>query len=230
MSAGVNIVVDPLKWPLKGLTNPPFHLKRLRLVAASASEQLWRYCEPRDLAQIVVYSRKEGPLCNFARDSKGRVRVGLKAEPNDAALGVASLVRTGAAANQPAKSGSRLNDYSKMAFQFAHEFCHVIAVHSREGQRHDNRHPNHWLEESLCETASLFALRKMAVEWPQHPEYGRWTTGEGKPYAPSLQTDAQNRIDSALLQVAFEEDFQAWFDRREPFLRDPPSLSKRTNE
>lgn len=207
MSAGVNIVVDPQKWPLKGLTNPPFHMKRLRLVAASSSEQLWRYCEPRDLAQIVVYSRKEGPLCDFNRDSKGRIRIGLNAYPDP---------------DIPAASGSSLNDYSKMAFQLAHEFCHVIAVHSREGQRHDNRHPNHWLEESLCETASLFALRKMAVEWPQHPEYAHWTTGEGKPYAPSLQTYAQNRIDSALLRVAFEEDFQAWFERREPFLRDHP--------
>jgi hypothetical protein len=195
MSAEPNIVVEPLGWPMDGLKNPPWHVNRVRLVASSSASSLWRFCEPRNLAPIVVYPRKEGPLCDFKHDSRGRARVGLNVKPNR---------------------------YDQLAFQFAHEFCHVMAIHSRVGQRHDVRHSNHWLEESLCETASLFALRKMTSEWEQHSEFSTWETGDGKPYSPSHQVYAQKRIDSALLRLPSEQGFQPWFEGRHQFLRDHP--------
>lgn len=198
MRAEPNIVVEPLGWPMDGLKNPPWHVNRVRLVAASSASSLWRYCEPRELASIVVYPRKEGPLCDFKHDSRGRIRVGLNVKPNR---------------------------YDQLAFQFAHEFCHVMAIHSRAGQRHDARHSNHWLEESLCETASLFALRKMTNEWVQHTEFSTWETGDGKPYPPSHQAYAQTRIDSAILRLPSEQDFQPWFEGRQQFLRDHPIVT-----
>jgi len=112
--------------------------------------------------------------------------------------------------------------YDKMAFQFAHEFCHVIAIHSRKGQLHDAIHCNHWLEESLCETASLFALRKMTIDWEKHSEFSTWENGDGKLYSPSHRVYAQKRIDSALLRLPIEQDFQVWFEKRHQFLRSHP--------
>lgn len=195
MSAELNIVVEPLGWPMEGLRNPPWHVNRVRLVAASSARSLWRFCEPRNLAPIVVYPRKEGPLCEFKHDSRGRARVGLNVKPNR---------------------------YDQLAFQFAHEFCHVMAIHSRVGQRHDVSHSNHWLEESLCETASLFALRKMTNEWEQHSDFSTWKTGDGRPYSSSHQVYAQKRIDSALARLPSEQDFDPWFKEKEQFMRDHP--------
>ncbi|MDA7523488.1 hypothetical protein N8548_02010, partial [bacterium] len=49
--------------------------------------------------------------------------------------------------------------YSQCIYQFAHELAHVRA----DFQPID--HENKWLEETLCETASLFVLRKLSKEW-----------------------------------------------------------------
>ena len=58
--------------------------------------------------------------------------------------------------------------WSQYAYQFAHEFLHLIC-----GSR--TRDPgNLWFEETLGETASLFALRAMARSWKTRPPYPHW--------------------------------------------------------
>ncbi|HAE19338.1 MAG TPA: hypothetical protein DCG41_08995, partial [Verrucomicrobiales bacterium] len=49
--------------------------------------------------------------------------------------------------------------YSQCIYQFAHELAHVRADFQPIS------HQNKWLEETLCETASLFVLRKLSKEW-----------------------------------------------------------------
>lgn len=49
--------------------------------------------------------------------------------------------------------------YAQMIYQFSHELAHIRA----DFQPID--HENKWLEETLCETASLFALRQLAIRW-----------------------------------------------------------------
>lgn len=58
--------------------------------------------------------------------------------------------------------------WSQYAYQFAHEFCHILC-----GLDEDT-HKNKWFEETLCETASLFALRAMAEAWADDPPYPHW--------------------------------------------------------
>lgn len=58
--------------------------------------------------------------------------------------------------------------WSQFAYQFAHEFCHVLCGFREQGRS------NLWFEETLCETASLFALRGMAREWKESPPYPNW--------------------------------------------------------
>lgn len=48
-------------------------------------------------------------------------------------------------------------------YEFAHELCHVLSNYD-SGPADVIRH-NQWFEESLCETASLFALKTLAVRW-----------------------------------------------------------------
>lgn len=49
--------------------------------------------------------------------------------------------------------------YSQIIYQFAHELAHIRADFQPV------KHENKWLEETLCETASLFALRQLAIRW-----------------------------------------------------------------
>ena len=195
MNDELSVVIDPMGWPMRGLINPQWHLNRMKLVARSAGSLLWKHCEVRPLPQIVVYPRKDWPHCDFELDSKGRIRIGLH---------------------------TSLNSYAQQAYQFAHEFCHTIANHSREGQRHDARHANHWLEESFCEAASLFALRRMTEEWQAHKEFAAWTTADKKPYAPSLLAYAQDQINKANALLPLDQDFRTWFESQEQFMRGHP--------
>lgn len=55
--------------------------------------------------------------------------------------------------------------YAQLIYQFAHELAHIRA----DFQPAD--HENKWLEETLCETASLFALRSLAVRWEHQPPF-----------------------------------------------------------
>jgi len=58
--------------------------------------------------------------------------------------------------------------WSQYAYQFAHEFCHLLCGFDDEAKA------NLWFEETLCETASLFALRKMARSWNVDPPFRNW--------------------------------------------------------
>jgi hypothetical protein len=57
-------------------------------------------------------------------------------------------------------------DWCKYAYQFSHEFCHVLSdYNSLKGN------PNNWFHESICELASVFTLRCMAETWTTNPPY-----------------------------------------------------------
>jgi len=58
--------------------------------------------------------------------------------------------------------------WAQFSYQVAHEFCHVLCGF-REGPN-----PNKWFEETLCETASLYAMRAMAHSWVKSPPYPNW--------------------------------------------------------
>lgn len=63
--------------------------------------------------------------------------------------------------------------WCQYAYQFAHEFCHILCGFD------DDWKGNLWFEESLCETASLFVLRRMAQTWAKSPPFESWRS-----YAP----------------------------------------------
>ena len=73
--------------------------------------------------------------------------------------------------------------WAQLAFQFAHEFCHIACNYR------DVKNQQLWFEETLCECASLFALRSMATEWQTNPPYSNW-----KGYSTSLASYAEDRL------------------------------------
>lgn len=77
-------------------------------------------------------------------------------------------------------------DWSKYAYQFSHEYCHHVI---------DNDFPVEfdqfgWFEESICELASIQALKFMSTEWSKgNAPYENWIS-----YSSSLNEYAEELI------------------------------------
>jgi hypothetical protein len=155
----------------------------------STALTVWRYCQRTQLAGIDVYHRTDHPQTDLKRTPNGRVAIGLAVQDTH---------------------------WAQYSFQFAHEFCHALANFSNRPERLV-RYPsraNFWLEESLCETASLFALRAMSRTWQTAPPYPAW-----KSYAPWLNSYAQQRMALPEHRLPKGIPFADWFNEHQPALR-----------
>jgi len=101
--------------------------------------------------------------------------------------------------------------WAQFAFQFAHELCHI------QCRYRDVRHPNLWFEESLCETASLFTLRRMSESWKTKPPYPNW-----KSFGSKLSAYADKRMDDARLPE--NGSLAEWYNSHEMELRGDGTL------
>jgi len=104
--------------------------------------------------------------------------------------------------------------WCQYAFQFAHEFCHILC-HYRKGGKE-----NKWFEESICETASLFALRGMARSWRSDPPYPNW-----RDYSSALHKYAQDRLDRHKLPAGLT--LAAWYRQNAESLREEPCIREK---
>ena len=169
----------------------------IRAVVLSAANELWQNCPGEHLKPIRVYRRIDYPQTDFIHDWRGRVRIGLNCEDNR---------------------------WAQMAFQFGHEFCHALAQHSSVALRgwHPPRHANLWFEECLCETSSLFVLRRLAITWQQNAPYEVW-----RAYAPAMAKYADDRVALPEHQLPADTAFPAWFRQNEPALRESAVLREK---
>ncbi len=102
--------------------------------------------------------------------------------------------------------------WAQFAYQFAHEFFHELSnagyicfVGARD--------PHRWLEESIAEVASLFALRRMAALWRDSPPYPNWRS-----YSAHLDAYADALLNAPNRQLASGVSFVQWFHERLPQL------------
>ena len=169
----------------------------VRTVFRSAAGEIWKHCPNTRVDSILVYHRNDHPQTDWERNARGEIVIGIEA------------------------GGRRC---AQMVFQFAHEFCHVLAGHSNDWRRawRGEGKPNHWLEESLCETASLFTLRAMARSWQNKAPFREW-----KYYAPEFADYAQERMRDPRQRLPSNTTFAAWFHRNEPAMRRNPNLREK---
>jgi hypothetical protein len=163
-------------------------------VLHSAAFEIWRHCRHTQLDGIDVYYRPDHPQTDFKREASGRIGIGLSA---------------------------RETHWAQYAFQFAHEFCHALVNYSNNRQQLV-RYPyqaNLWLEESLCETASLFALRAMSRSWQGVPPYPAWRS-----YALWLNDYVERRIALPEHHLPSGMSFSVWFRQNQPALRENADL------
>ena len=132
---------------------------------------------------------------------------------NELARGVATAIAVGLAAQD-----TRWTQYS---FQFAHEFCHALANFSNNSRpsKSSPSRANYWLEESLCETASLFTLRAMSRSWQNNSPVPAW-----RDYAAWFNDYAAQRIAAPEHQLPAGIEFAAWFREHEPTMREKDEI------
>ena len=98
--------------------------------------------------------------------------------------------------------------WNQIAYQFSHEFTHILINHGQPGAG-----PNHWINEAFCEAASYQALKQMAKDWASHPPYPNW-----KGYAKHHSSYADKYLGEGKAKPEGME-FIAWFEKNEKALR-----------
>jgi len=104
--------------------------------------------------------------------------------------------------------------WCQFAYQFAHELGHILANYSAKTPQ-----ANKWFEEMLCELASLFAMRKMAITWKTAPPYPHWKSYSSaiQKYVDDLTTPKANRLPDGTTLAA-------WYKANAAELRKNPCL------
>lgn len=100
--------------------------------------------------------------------------------------------------------------WARIVYQFAHEFCHVIA---------DPRtlwwDRFLWIEEAICETASLYALGCVTKAWAAAPPYPNW-----RDYAEQHRAYLVERLRQPAHCLPPGTGFQQWLAERLPLLQE----------
>jgi hypothetical protein len=173
----------------------------IRAVLLSAARSIWQHCPNTEWREpgFFIYHTSDAPVTAYQHRADGRVAIGL--------------TTTG-------------YHWSQFAFQFAHEFCHALAGHTNDFTRlwTRGRKANMWLEESFCETASLFAMRAMGERWKTAPPYPNW-----KSYAEALTNYARDRSRAALASLPAGLPFVDWFHKNEASMREKATLREKNN-
>ena len=105
---------------------------------------------------------------------------------------------------------ARNRKWCQFAYQFSHEFCHVLC-----GYEDLKENPNNWFHEAICELASVFTLRRMAERWPTRPPYCNWTD-----YTRALRDYWQELLSQPAVQLPEEIPLHSWLSDHEPALRE----------
>ena len=98
--------------------------------------------------------------------------------------------------------------WAQIAYQFSHEFTHILVNEGQPGAG-----PNHWINEAFCEAVSYQALKQMAKDWASHPPYPNW-----KGYARHHSSYADKYLGKDKVKPEGME-FKVWFKKNEEALR-----------
>ena len=145
----------------------------------SVARELWMYFPGRSLNTILVAPTERHPVAGYAKGPEGEYFVYLSAKGRH---------------------------WSQYAYQFAHEFAHILSNYERNGRVSLRR--NQWFDESLCETASLFTLRRLGASWLKgdRAPYPHWQA-----YGTAFQTYVQDLLAQPHRALPPRKAFAEWY-------------------
>jgi hypothetical protein len=122
--------------------------ERIESVLYSVADELMSRLPKKLGVPIIVTHTDSNPVAFYERGEKGEYRVALHA---------------------------RGENWHLYTYEFAHELCHILSNYEENARPGSSRY-NQWFEETLCESASLYTLKNLAVTWenfPPLPDWGR---------------------------------------------------------
>jgi len=161
----------------------------------AVARELWVYFPDRKLKPITVAPTERHPFVRYAKGASGEYVIYLSAKGRH---------------------------WSQYAYQFAHEFAHVLSNYDRNSHRLVQR--NQWFDESLCETASLFALRRLSATWLKGEAipFAHWRS-----YGAALQDYVGELLSQPHRALAARASFAEWYRGNAESLDKSPYLRER---
>lgn len=161
----------------------------------AVARELWVYFPDRKLKPISVVPTDRHPYVRYAKGASGEYVIYLSAKGRH---------------------------WSQFAYQFAHEFAHVLSNYDRNSHRLVQR--NQWFDESLCETASLFALRRLSATWSKGEvvPFAHWRS-----YGTALQAYAGELLAQPHRVLPAKASFAEWYRGNAATLDKSPYMRER---
>lgn len=118
---------------------------------------------------------------------------------------------------------ARDDRWFQYAYQFAHELCHVASNFDHKELTGDGvEQGNQWFEEALCETASLFTLKRLAATWADSPPRRDWAG-----YGDAFSAYAQHLLNEPHRNLADNQSLRGWYAQHADSLREDPYLREK---
>lgn len=198
--------------PLPGEAKPA--RTRLAVVVAPGN---WGAASARDVQSLLEAVATE--FQRFAAPPAGGIAV--RVVPRHGAPRV--LYERGPQGEYLIHLSARDENWFQYAYQFSHELCHVFShFDHKERNGHELATANQWFEEALCETASLFMLRRLGSQWADDPPARPWARNAAvfADYADFLQAQEHRRVPAA-------PGLAHWYRENEAALRASPYLREK---
>ncbi|WP_025916297.1 hypothetical protein [Herminiimonas sp. CN] len=156
----------------------------------AVADQLLVHFPQRQLNPIVVSPTYQNPIVLYQKGPANEYQVHLAAK------------------------GRRWAEY---VYEFSHELFHILANYENHAPPRIASHL--WFEETLCETVSLYALRRMSASWAQSPPRPEWAA-----YAPVLNAYAGRVLGEPHRRLPANASLAQWFKENGPLLLENPYL------
>jgi len=161
----------------------------IETVLYSVADELMSRLPNKLAAPIVITHTDSAPVALYERGPSGEYRVQLHA------------------------TGESWHLY---VYEFAHELCHILSNYEEHVGPETVKY-NQWFEETLCETASLFALKSLAATWESAPPEPRLAEE-----AKKLRRFFEHLIAEGHRQLPHDTPLFNWLRDNEQRLRDDP--------
>ena len=178
----------------------------------------WGNADVRDIKRVLESAA--GELLAHAGTSGGDISI--RVIPRSGSPKV--LYERGGAGQYIIQLTARDERWPQYVFQFSHELCHVLSNFDHKETSADATvdESNQWFEESLCETASLFTLRRLAAVWETNPP-----TRNGSGYANQFSAYALRLMNEPHRQLPATQRLRDWYAQNQSSLSSSPYLREK---
>lgn len=171
-------------------------LADLQLLLDAVAELIGAHFPQRDIGIIRVIAGESGPMAFYDKSPEGDYVIQLSA---------------------------RHSRWHQFVYQFSHELCHVYSNFDGKPPAVDGKveHRNQWFEESVCEAAALYTLKRLAAQWAEQPPAPQFAG-----YDATLNALAAYLVNEPHRRLPYGASLAGWFQgnrgllEADPYLRD----------